>query len=419
MRGSIAQWMELSGFIPVAHETAQAALDAIGADFPGVVLTDVRMPGMDGLQLLAALMQRDRELPVILITGHGDVPMAVEAMRAGAWDFLEKPFSPERLTDLVRRAAETRRLVLENRNLRRERADAAALIGQIAGESPAIRRLREDVLDCAASDANVMIYGETGTGKTLIARVLHGCSPRAAGPFVSINCAALAEDSPPAALLARLDEAAGGTLFLDEVSALPPALQPHLAEVLADRAGPEAPRIIGATPDTPQELTAEGRLRKEIFYRLAGIEIFVPPLRARGEDILTLFDLFAQRAATEHDVPTPALGADDAAALLQFPWPGNVRQLRNLAERAVLRAKRGPIVIAELLDPVLPPRAEAVTAEPRPLKEHVEAFERMLIRNALRRHRGSIAEVMAELALPRRTLNEKMARYAISRSDFI
>jgi DNA-binding NtrC family response regulator len=419
MRASIGQWMELSGFIPSPHETAQGALDALGPDFPGVVLTDVRMPGMDGLQLLARLMERDRDLPVILLTGHGDVPMAVEAMRAGAYDFLEKPFSPDRLADLVRRAAETRRLVLENRSLRRELADGSALLRQIAGDSAVIRRLREDVLDCAATDANVLIYGETGTGKTLIARALHGCSARAAGPFVSVNCAALAEDTPPEALIARLAEAAGGSLFLDEVTALPALLQPHLIEAFAERAGADAPRVLGATPENPQDAVAEGRLRKEIFYRLAGMEILVPPLRARGEDVLTLFDLFAQTAAAEHDVTAPALNADDAAALLQFPWPGNVRQLRNLAERAVLRAKRGPVVIAELLDPVLPPRAEAASADPRPLKEHVEAFERMLIRNALRRHRGSIAEVMDELALPRRTLNEKMARYAISRSDFL
>ncbi|MEL6232942.1 MAG: sigma-54 dependent transcriptional regulator [Pseudomonadota bacterium] len=419
MRASVSQWMELSGFIPAGHEDAQSALDAVQPDFPGVVVTDVRMPGIDGLELLGQLMQRDTDLPVILITGHGDVPMAVEAMRLGAYDFLEKPFNPDRLSDLVRRAAETRRLVLENRSLRRELADGSALLRQIVGESAAVRRLREDVIDCAATDRNVLIYGETGTGKTLIARALHGCSDRAQGPFVLVNCAALAEDTAPELLIERLEDATGGTLFLDEVTALPTALQPHLIEGFAGRIGPGAPRVIGATPDDPHVAEAEGRLRKEIFYRLAEMEIVAPALRARGEDVLTLFDLFAQNSAQEHAADAPVLSADDAAALLQFPWPGNVRQLKNLAERAVLRAKRGPVAIAELLDPVLPARPDNMPPEQRPLKEHVEAFERMLIRSALRRHRGSIADVMSELALPRRTLNEKMARYAIARSDFV
>ncbi|WP_118135715.1 sigma-54 dependent transcriptional regulator [Oceanicella sp. SM1341] len=418
MRASIAQWMELSGFIPAPFENGLAALDAIGADFSGVVITDVRMPEMDGMALLGRLLERDPDLPVILITGHGDVPMAVEAMRVGAYDFLEKPFNPDRLTDLVRRAAEARRLVLENRALRRERADGSALLRQIAGESPVIRRLREDILDGAATGANVLIQGETGTGKTLIARALHGCSPSAEGPFITLNCAALPEDAPIAALHDRLVAARGGTLFLDEVTALPPALQPHLVDALHDTST-GAPRIISAAPEGTDEAIADGRLRKDLYFRLAAMELVAPPLRDRGEDILLLFDLFAQSLAAEHDATPPALSADDAATLLQFPWPGNVRQLRNLAERAVLRAKRGPVILAELLDPVAPSGTEQLPQDLRPLKDHVEAFERMMIRNALRRHRGSITEVMEELALPRRTLNEKMARYAISRSDFV
>lgn len=416
MRASIGQWMELSGFVPVAHEAAATALDAIGPDFPGVVLTDVRMPGMDGIELLRELVARDRELPVILLTGHGDVPMAVEAMRLGAYDFLEKPFNPDRLADLVRRAAEARRLVLENRALRRQRADGTTLLRRIAGESMVMRRLRDDLLDCAATDANVLIVGETGTGKTMMARTVHACSPRAERPFVAVNCAALGDDAGPAALNERITLADAGTLFLDEVTALPAALQPHLLLALQEAEGGEGPRIVSAAQS---EAAGEGRLRKDLYYRLAAIELHAPPLRERGEDVLALFELFAQASAAEHAAQPPMLAADDAAALLQFPWPGNVRQLRNLAERAVLRAKRGPVVLAELLDPVGPVETAVPQGEIRPLKDHVEAFERMLIRNALRRHRGSIAHVLEELALPRRTLNEKMARYQISRSDFL
>jgi DNA-binding NtrC family response regulator len=177
--------------------------------------------------------------------------------------------------------------------------------------------------------------------------------------------------------------------------------------------------VIAAAQDRAEDAVADGRLRKDLFYRLAAMTLVAPPLRERGEDILFLFDLFAAAASAEHGVPAPPLSADDAAALLQFPWPGNVRQLRNLAERAVLRAKRGPVVLAELLDPVAASDPAPGPGEMRPLRDQVEAFERTLIRNALRRHRGSIADVMAELALPRRTLNEKMARYTISRSDFV
>ncbi|HEU0221678.1 MAG TPA: sigma-54 dependent transcriptional regulator, partial [Paracoccaceae bacterium] len=345
MRVSISQWMELSGFIPTPFESAAAALDAVGPDYPGVVLTDVRMPGLDGMELLKELVQRDRELPVVLLTGHGDVPMAVEAMRIGAYDFLEKPFNPERLTDLVRRAAEARRLVLENRSLRRERLDGPALLRQILGESAVMRRLKEDLLDCAASVASVLIQGETGTGKTLIARALHACSPRAEGPFVGVHCAALPEDAPIALLLERYGAALGGSLFLDEVTALPASLQPHLVEMLQDEADGSAPRIIAAAQDRAEDAVNDGRLRKDLYFRLAVMELVAPPLRDRGEDVLLLFDAFAQAAAAEHGAVPPALSADDASALLQFPWPGNVRQVRNLAERAVLRAKRAPVVL--------------------------------------------------------------------------
>ncbi|RMF37281.1 MAG: sigma-54-dependent Fis family transcriptional regulator [Alphaproteobacteria bacterium] len=419
MRASISQWMDLSGFAPAGYETAEAALEAVPADYPGVVLTDVRMPGMDGLELLHALQARDRELPVILLTGHGDVPMAVEAMQAGAYDFLEKPFSPERLSDLVRHAGETRRLVLENRRLRRERAEGSALTRILAGESPVMQRLREDVMDCAGSDANVLICGETGTGKSVIARALHANSRRSEGPLITLNCAALPEETAREELSARIAEAHGGCLFLDNVAEMPAEVQPLMVQAIQEQREGDPPRILAATSEKPAEIVEGGKLRKELFYRLAGMEIFVPPLRDRGEDVLLLFETFASSAAEEHEASPPSLTAEDAGALMQHGWPGNVRQLRNLAERAVLRAKRGPVVISELLEPDVPAPAAEIGGDPRPLKEHVEAFERMLIRNALRRHRGSIAEVMRELALPRRTLNEKMARYSISRSDFV
>ncbi len=200
MRASISQWLELSGFKTLCFETANEAITMLGSGFRGIVLSDIRMPGMDGMELLKRLHSVDAALPVILITGHGDVQMAVDAMRIGAYDFVEKPFDPERLADLTRHAIEARRLTLDNRALRRELSDGSVLLRKIMGNSPQIEKLREDILDLAQADANVLITGETGTGKSLIAHGIHACGSRQGKPFYSLNCTALDEKE----LLARL-----------------------------------------------------------------------------------------------------------------------------------------------------------------------------------------------------------------------
>lgn len=238
MRQSISQWLALSGYDTETYASAEDALKGIGADYPGIVISDIKMPGMDGMQFLKKLMGTDSALPVIMITGHGDVPMAVEAMRVGAFDFLEKPFNPERMSDLARKATHARRLTLDNRQLRRELSDAGALMQKLIGTGPAMERLREDILDLGQADGHVLIDGETGTGKTLVAHALHAVGARAGRKFVLVSCSAMEEDMlakrlfgpmlPEDSQLPAVEEARGGTLVLEDIEDLSDALQGRL-----------------------------------------------------------------------------------------------------------------------------------------------------------------------------------------------
>jgi DNA-binding NtrC family response regulator len=429
MRQSISQWLALSGYDTETYPSAEEALKGIGADYPGIVISDIKMPGMDGMQFLKKLMGTDSALPVIMITGHGDVPMAVEAMRVGAFDFLEKPFNPDRMSDLARKATHARRLTLDNRQLRRELSDAGALMQKLIGTGPAMERLREDILDLGQADGHVLIDGETGTGKTLVAHALHAVGARAGRKFVLVSCAAMEEDQlskrlfgpmlPEDSQLPATEEARGGTLVLEEIEDLSDALQGRLLGFINDQGTPGETRIIAISNLQQQDRTIEGALRSDLFYRLAALRITCPPLRTRGEDILTLFSRQAEQFADEYGCETPQLSAQEAAQLLQAPWPGNVRQLINLAERAVLQSRRGQGTITSLLMSDSDNMAPVMTTEGKPLKEYVESFEKMLIDNTMRRHKGSIQAVMDELQLPRRTLNEKMAKYGLQRSDYL
>jgi DNA-binding NtrC family response regulator len=433
MRESIAQWLQLSGFEPLRFDGAELALKTLAPDFPGVVVTDIKMPGMDGMALLRKLQSVDPGLPVILMTGHGDVPMAVEAMRIGAFDFVEKPFEPDRLAELCQRASEARNRTLETRALRRELSDGQVMMRRLMGSSPAIEKLRETILDLAQADGHVLVLGETGTGKSLIASALHACGSRASKPFVTVNCASMAPETLEAALFGApdlpekplVDQAEGGTLCLEDVEALSPGAQARLLETI-NATDPNSSssrlhnirvlslssRLSAAPPDAET-------MRDDLYFRLAGLIVEVPPLRARGEDILALFSHFTVQFAEEYGCDAPTLSAADAANLVQAPWPGNIRQLINLAERAVLQTRRGDNNISALLiDDGFQAPVMALEAE-KPLKDHVDAFEKMLIDHALRRNQGSVSAVMAELALPRRTLNEKMAKYGLSRADYL
>ena len=427
MRQSISQWLALSGFDTETYPSAEDALKKIGPEYSGIVVSDIKMPGMDGMAFLKRLMSMDSALPVIMITGHGDVPMAVEAMRLGAYDFLEKPFNPDRMTDLAKRATQTRRLTMDNRALRRELSDGTVLMRKLIGSSPVMDRLREDILDLGQADGHVLIDGETGTGKTLVAHALHAVGPRAGKKFIMVSCAAYGEEELAAKLfgpaedgsLPLVEEARGGTLLLEDIDALPQSLQARLLTFINDQGAPAETRIIAICNLQEADRTCEDALRPDLYYRLAAMKITMPPLRTRGEDILTLFNRFGQQFGEEYGTDAPEVSAQEAAQLLQAPWPGNVRQLINIAERAILQNRRGSGSIASLLMADNAEMQPTLTTEGKPLKEYVEAFERMLIDNTMRRHKGSIASVMDELCLPRRTLNEKMAKYNLSRSDYL
>ncbi len=429
MRQSISQWLALSGYDTETFASAEDALKALGPDYPGIVISDIKMPGMDGMQFLKKLMGNDSSLPVIMITGHGDVPMAVEAMRVGAFDFLEKPFNPDRMNELARKATNMRRLTLDNRALRRELSDGSQLMKKLIGSSGAMERLREDILDLGQADGHVLIDGETGTGKTLVAHALHAVGARAGRKFVLISCAAMDEDKlgkrlfgpmmPEDSQLPAVEEARGGTLVLEDIEALSDSLQARLTSFMNEQGTPAETRIVAISNLQEQDRTSEDALRADLFYRLAALRVTLPPLRQRGEDILTLFTRLSEQFADEYGCDAPKVSAQEAAQLLQAPWPGNVRQLINVAERAVLQSRRGSGTIASLLMTDNEEMQPVMTTEGKPLKEYVEAFERMLIDNTMRRHKGSIAAVMDELCLPRRTLNEKMAKYGLQRSDYL
>ena len=428
MRQSISQWLALSGFETETFASAEDALKVTGPDWPGIVITDIRMPGMDGMALLRRLKSLDSALPVIMITGHGDVPIAVEAMRVGAFDFLEKPFNPDRMTELAKKASHARRLTLDNRALRRELSDGTGLMRKLIGSSPVMERLREDILDLGQADGHVLIDGETGTGKTLVAHALHAVGANPGRRFVICSCAGIGEaelgrrlfgpieDGDP---LPLLEEARGGTLVLEDIDALPSGLQARLLGWMNDQGTPAETRLVAISNLAEAGKSCEDVLRPDLYYRLAAMKITLPPLRARGEDVLTLFNRFSEGFAEDYGCDAPELSAQEAAQLLQAPWPGNIRQLQNVAERAVLQNRRGTGTISSLLMTEEDEAEPGMTTEGKPLKEYVEAFERMLIDNTMRRHRGSIVSVMEELCLPRRTLNEKMTKYGLQRSDYL
>lgn len=438
MRAALRQWIRLADFDTIEVETADQAMVRLSPDFSGCIVSDVMLDGDDGMTLLRRVAEMDSELPVILITGHGDVPMAVEAMRAGAYDFVEKPFDPDLIAEVVRRACTRRELVLENRALKTQIADSSSLESRLIGSSPAMQMLRQQILHFAQTDAAVLITGETGTGKEVIAQALHHYSARKSGPFMAINAAALPETMVEAELfgheagaftgadrqrIGRIEAAGGGVLFLDEIVSMPLGLQAKLLRVLqekkVDRIGGRQPvevdiRLVSAANIDPREAVASGRLREDLLFRLNAIELAIPPLRERGRDSMLLFDTFLNRFAAQYGMEPPVPSAQDEAFLQTYAWPGNVRELRNAAERFVLNAQVNP----QPLEVLVTGRRDTVSAVAAGgLKELMDAYERSLIEGALRRHGGKIGEVMRELNLPRRTLNEKMARLGLSRDQ--
>tara|TARA_B100000700_G_scaffold61557_1_gene67504 strand:+ start:7422 stop:8801 length:1380 start_codon:yes stop_codon:yes gene_type:complete len=437
LRITAGQTLELAGYTPEAFASAESALAALAPDFPGVVVSDIRMPGMDGMTLLREVRKRDPDLPVILVTGHGDISTAVEAMREGAWDFLEKPFAGERLVEMVRRGIEKRRLSLENRQLKAElEAQQSAPGPRLVGRTQAMQHLASMVQRISQVETDVLLFGETGVGKDLVARSLHERSSRGGQPFVAINCGAIPESIIESELfghekgaftgamerrIGKFEHADGGTVFLDEIESMPLALQVKLLRVLqermVERLGANEPvtlniRVIAATKVDLKAAAEAGRFREDLYYRLNVVTLPIPSLRERREDIPLLFQHFAVVAANRSGLEAPPLTAADISVLLAHDWPGNVRELRNLAERFVLLGAAYDYRLDALLE------GAETGASDLALPQQVELFEKSLISQSLASHRGRIHDICVHLGLPRKTLYDKLKKYALKPEDY-
>jgi len=432
IRIAIEQSFELADIDARFFSSAEDALLAIKQDkLPMVVVTDICLPGLSGQNLLSSIHHQDSDVPVILITGHGDISMAVQAMHDGAYDFIEKPFAPERLIETVNRAIERRKLTLENQQLKRSLKASQTLGPRIIGETNSIIALRETITHVADTNADILLFGETGTGKELVARSLHEQSSRREKNFVAVNCGAVPENlieselyghekgaftGADAKRIGKFEHAQGGTLFLDEIESMPMQAQIRLLRVLQERVIgrvgsneliPLDIRVIAATKVDLKKAAQEGTFRQDLYYRLNIVTLDIPPLRERREDIPALFHHFLLVAAARYGKAATALPQSALQALLSHDWPGNVRELRNAAERYVLLGK-----LSELGEQSK--NAKVLTS----LADQVAEYEKSLIEQTLIECSGSIKDTMELLKIPRKTLYDKMQKYQINKDTY-
>ncbi|MDW6016554.1 sigma-54 dependent transcriptional regulator [Vibrio plantisponsor] len=432
IRIAIEQSFELADIDARFFSSAEDALLAIKQDkLPMVVVTDICLPGLSGQNLLSSIHHQDSDVPVILITGHGDISMAVQAMHDGAYDFIEKPFAPERLIETVNRAIERRKLTLENQQLKRSLKASQTLGPRIIGETNSIIALRETITHVADTNADILLFGETGTGKELVARSLHEQSSRREKNFVAVNCGAVPESlieselyghekgaftGADAKRIGKFEHAQGGTLFLDEIESMPMQAQIRLLRVLQERVIervgsneliPLDIRVIAATKVDLKKAAQEGTFRQDLYYRLNIVTLDIPPLRERREDIPALFHHFLLVAAARYGKAATALPQSALQALLSHDWPGNVRELRNAAERYVLLGK-----LSELGEQSK--NAKVLTS----LADQVAEYEKSLIEQTLIECSGSIKDTMELLKIPRKTLYDKMQKYQINKDTY-
>ncbi|MCD2172504.1 sigma-54-dependent transcriptional regulator [Rhizobium sp. C4] len=432
LRRATAQTLELAGFEVQAFARAREALAALPADFAGVIVSDIRMPEMDGLQFFAEITARDPDLPVILITGHGDIPMAVQAIQNGVYDFIPKPFPADYLSRSIARAQEKRALVLENRRLRRL-AETVDDDMPMLGNTPAITRLRQTLRQIADTDVDVLVTGETGTGKEVVANLLHQWSHRKRGNFVALNCGALPESVIESELfgheagaftgaqkkrIGRIEHADHGTLFLDEIESIPLSTQVKLLRVLEGRVvtplgtnevRPVDFRVVAAAKEDLATSSREGKFREDLFYRLNVVSISIPPLRERRDDIPLLFTYFAGRAAQRFRKDVPDIPQAYMLALQARGWPGNVRELSHVAERFVLGLDED----AERAESALPQLAQET------LGTRMDRLEADIIRQTLQLCNGDVRATIENLGIARKTFYDKLSRHGISRADYV
>lgn len=425
-RNALQERLTLEGFEVQPFRTADLALKSLSADFPGVVVSDLRMPGMDGRQLLARLQALDPALPVILITGHGDIGDAVAAMREGAYDFVAKPFAFERLHDSLNRAMEKRALVMDNRRLAALSSEAGVEL-PLLGESRAIRSLRATISQIADARMDVLIEGDTGVGKEAVARALHNGGRRRLHPFVAVNCGALPDGLVESELfghelgafagalrrrVGHVERAHNGSLFLDEVESMPPTVQVKMLRVLEEREvhpiGANEPRVLdlrvlASVKSDPVRAVEEGRLREDLFYRLNVVRLRIPPLRERREDIPLLFAHLLARAPTAPGAATPPVTDAVRSRLLEADWPGNIRELAHFAQRFALGLEQVDAAETEL---------------DLSLIERVARFEAQVLADTLSDTAGDMVEVQRRLKIPRKTLYDKLARHGLKAAAF-
>ncbi|MCZ7486866.1 sigma-54 dependent transcriptional regulator [Rhizobium rhizogenes] len=415
-RAALADSFAIAGLEVEVHDDGKSALASLSTTLPGVVVTDLRMPRLDGNDLFDAILARDRELPVILMTGHGDIAMAVAALKRGAFDFVAKPFMTDHLIASVRRALETRRLVVDNRRLR-QAALEAELTSPLLGQTPPMVQLRDLIERVAPTDVNVLVEGETGTGKELIARLLHQGSPRRARPFIRVDCASISDAMVDETLFGTrlrrglIAEAQRGTLFLDGAETMSSLMQGRMLGVVESREMPNPSG--GTTPVDVRIITTLTRthlagdderagFRKDLLYHLETVRLGVPPLRQRQGDIAILFHVFLEDAARRHGLPSLQIDAEIEAFLLSNEWPGNIRELRNYATQVALG--------------LASPHRQASTR--LGLVEQMDAFETSLLTQALQSHGGDATAVAAALNLPRRSLYARLQRLGIHPAFF-
>ncbi|MYM55925.1 sigma-54-dependent transcriptional regulator [Thalassovita mangrovi] len=429
MRQSLVDLMEAAGWRAEAVARATQVAEILKGALPDVILSDVRMPGMSGLDLLDSL-DANSAPPLVLISAHGDIPMAVQAIQRGAYSFVEKPYEPRRLLTILTHAAERHRMQQSNERLKERLYKLSGLDRILLGQTDAVADLRRDILDLAETDATILIEGETGTGKELVARALHDLGADPDAPFLALNCAALSPDTFEVEMFGvagqadgRLVAASGGTLFLDEICSCPLPVQAKLLRVIEDRqvlpVGGAQPRpvdfrVISATNEDMQQAVAENRLRQDLLFRLNSVVLSLPPLRARRDDLTLLAAHFLQDYARIYETDAPAITQDDLAALLAHDWPGNVRELRNACQRRVLAARRGGGSMAQAM------RADQQIEDvPGTLREAVAAFEREVIGKAIKAHEGRMDDAAEALGIGRRTLNEKIVKLGLDKDALL
>ncbi|MFT3914936.1 MAG: sigma-54 dependent transcriptional regulator [Anaeromyxobacteraceae bacterium] len=437
--------LSLEGFEVLLASGGQEALARLGESDPLALVTDLKMPDLDGIALMERVHADRPWLPVVLVTAHATVETAVQALKRGAHHYLTKPVRWEELALVLRNAIAHERARRDLERLRGE-LERASGFEELVGDAPAMQEVFKIVEQVAGADATVLLRGETGTGKELVARAVHRRSPRAARPFVAVNCTAVPRElmeseffghekgsftGATARRQGRFREADQGTLFLDEVGDLDLAIQGKLLRVLqerevtrvgSDRPEPVDVRVIAATNRDLEALVKEGQFRDDLYYRLNVIPIRLPPLRERPGDLAPLLDHFLRSFAERYGRQVPLPPPEVLAAARAYPWPGNVRELRNLCERAALM---GWAAVAPLLGPKSAPAAAGPAEEAEfrlPLLDArarlVERFEREYLTRLLREHRGKVGEVARAAGIAERNLYEKLKAYGLSRDDY-